>query len=385
MNAVPIPPRESVFSSSEKSRIGIVSPCYGLEKVSYALQPEGFDFFKVTTWPFQKLPSKSNYLDNTRFLFPTKTDLVHTFNKIPINGPRFIVSFELEFPRYFGPVSEKQLNFTKKILRSDRCVALLGLSETAADLAKSKFLTEGEPQIAEKIGVFKGGLPGKELVVKPREKDGPLKLLYVGNDYLRKGLVACAIAVGKLLDQGADIEFNVITNFDPNGYVGEKTEWTESILQPFLQRKQVKVVGPVPNATVKAYMRDSDALLFPTLDESLGWVPIEAGMEGTATIAASIFAIPEFIEHDKTGILLDVTLDSNTRRWEGIDHPNAATLFVEAQKQLAEQLVPAIERFLNDRDLSARLGEVAHTKMMRDYSSHAASDKLASLYKRFTS
>lgn len=383
MNAVPIPPRENLFSSSDLSRIGIVSPCYGLEKVSYALQPAGYDFFKVTTWPLQRLPLKSNYLDNTRLLLPTKTKLVHTFNKIPMNGPRFIVSFELEFPRYFGPVSERQMRFTKKLLRSERCAALLGLSETAANLAKRQFEALGEPEIAGKIGVFKGGLPEKALVEREVDTSAPLRLLYVGNDYLRKGLVSIAIAIGKLLDQGADIQLDIVTNFDNRGYVGKETDWTRSIMEPFLEREQVNVVGPVPNATVKEYMRNSDALLFPTLDESLGWVPIEAGMEGTATIASRIFAIPEFVEHEQTGLLLDVPLNPETGRWEGINHPDADTLFEQAQKSLANALIPAIEIFLNDRSLSKTWGENAHAKMIRDYSSKKAAAELSSIYKRF--
>jgi len=380
MNAVPIPPREGLFSSSRNRRIGIVSPCYGLEKVSYALQPEGYDFFKVTSWPLQKLPSKSNYLDNTRLLFPTKTDLIHTFNKIPMNGPEFIVSFELEFPRYFGPISEKQMAFTKRLLRSERCVGLLGLSDTAAMLAKRQFEAQGEGTIAQKIDVFKGGLPGKPLVDKTIDESAPLKLLYVGNDYLRKGLVACAMAVGKLLDQGANIEFDIITNFDDGGYVGKRSGWTESILKPFLERDQVNVLGGVPNAVVKECMKNSDALLFPTLDESLGWVPIEAGMEATATIAAKIFAIPEFVEHQTTGILLDVPLNPETGRWIGINHPESDSLFVEAQKGLSEQLVPAIESFLNNRSLARTYGVSAYHKMMKNYSSETATKHLSSIY-----
>ncbi|UTW44888.1 glycosyltransferase family 4 protein [bacterium SCSIO 12696] len=383
LNAIKIPDREPINLAPGGINIGIVSPCYGLEKVSYALKPDNYNFYKLRTVPWEGISSRHNFYENNRILLPTRTDLIHTFNKVPMNGPPFIVSFELEFPRHFGPVKNWQTELTRKALRSDRCTALLGLSDSAAKLAIQGFEAAGEYEIAKKIRVFRGGISSSTIIdtpPKPPVSNRPLQLLFVGNDYLRKGLLACILAVENLQEKGADIELSVISSLDKHTYCGEESEESKKIMQRAQSNPWIKLLGAQPNATVKEFMKGTDMLLFPTLDESLGWVPIEAGMEGTASVCTNIFAIPESIEHEQSGLLLNVPLNSNTNRWEGINRPDMNSLFMPMQYNLAEQLSNSLEKLLNEPDYCQKLGKAAKLRMEERYSTKFASEKLSSIY-----
>src|SRR5687768_13152292 len=111
-SATPAPPKRWGVRRrrSEPRAVGVVSPHYGLERVSYMLPVPGYEFHTVRRVPFQRLEKSGTFWANTPVLLDRSASLVHTFNMLPLNGPRFVTSFEVELPRYLGNPRPWQMN-----------------------------------------------------------------------------------------------------------------------------------------------------------------------------------------------------------------------------------------------------------------------------------
>ena len=188
--------------------IGILTPGYGLEKVSYGLEPKGYYFKKINRIPFQKIVKTDNILTQCPAILSTGIDLVHSFNMLPLNK-NFIVSFENELPRFFGESQEKYYKFGYDILQSDRCRGIYGLSEASKYAATKRMVEYGYPDLAQKIGVFRGGLNVPNVEYE-KEKSGPLKVCFVGENLPHKGIEGTIKGLERLYKNGLNLEFTVV-------------------------------------------------------------------------------------------------------------------------------------------------------------------------------
>lgn len=94
---------------------------------------------------------------------------------------------------------------------------------------------------------------------------------------------------------------------------------------------RISVPGWVEPARVEALLREANILVLPSLSENLPMSVIEALAHGAAVICTPVGALPDIIEHEKTG------------------------LFVEPGS--AEGLASALGRLIEDPGLRRRLGE----------------------------
>lgn len=94
---------------------------------------------------------------------------------------------------------------------------------------------------------------------------------------------------------------------------------------------RISVPGWVDSARVEALLHDANILVLPSLSENLPMSVIEALAHGAAVICTPVGALPDIIEHEKTGLLVE---------------PGDA-----------EGLASALGRLIEDPDLRRRLGE----------------------------
>jgi glycosyltransferase involved in cell wall biosynthesis len=320
--------------------VGLVSPGYGAEKVSYGLPTRRYQYRKLRRLPLRRLDRNGTFWGETPVVLDNSLALLHTFNEIAVSRHPFIVSFEKELPRYLGQPSAWMHEVGLKLLRSPRCRRLLALSEVAARVARERFQSRGAPEVAAKVGVFRGGIGLPPETSAPPEKcaRGPLRLLFVGADAFRKGIVPVVRAVEGCRREGLEVELTVVSavrggaGYAHREYTPSAPEWRCKLQElPFIQHYE-----GLPNQRVREEMRRHDALVFPTFDESLGWVIVEAGVEGLPTIATNIFAIPELIDDRRSGALVELELGAEFR-WQGIWETG------EARRQAIERADGIIE------------------------------------------
>ena len=363
--------------------VGIINPGYGYERVSYALNHNEFSFKRLYTLPLYKLlKAQTNFYRETPLVMDVSVDLLHTWNSLPLCRKPFVVSYECELPRYLGNVKPWQLNFGKKILRSNRCRKILALSEAAKNRLAHSLTEPGDDKIINKIDVFRGGV---SLPISPKEsysRTGPLDLLFVGTDAVRKGIMSLFYACEELIRQGLDIKLTFIGGFSETCYVyGEHIPDISKLEKSLISASWVEYKGRVPINTVFEKMKLSDVLVFPTFDESLGWVPIEAGLLGVPTIATDIFALPELIDNEKTGRLISIDKRGD-RRFVGLDTTGniLKNHLDKANADIQEGLCNAIQDMYSNRHKIEKYGRAARVKLGKMYSVEEATLMIKKAY-----
>jgi len=373
------------FSNQGKRiTVGICNPGYGYERVSYSLNLMDFNFKRLYTVPLYRVfRSDSQFYKYTPVVFDFGVNLLHTWNSLPISIHPFVVSFECELPRYLGCVFPWQMKFGKKVLRSKRCRGILALSEAA----KNKFTLDCEQDddvdLIKKLVVFRGGVDLPITHKNTYSVSGPLKLLFVGTDAVRKGIVPLYNACQNLIQQGVDISLTFIGGFNERCYVyGEHMPDIKKLDDQLKSSEWVDYQGKVPVMEVLTQMKVHDILAFPTFDESLGWVPIEAGLLGVPTIATDIFAIPELVVHKETGYLISISKRTD-RRFIGLGTVGNEQRqhLDDTEKAIESELVTAINYLYENRKIIEKWGRASRSKLEKMYSPKVAQPQLSKIYK----
>jgi len=384
----PPPVHAGLLRDGSRRRVGVLNPYYGLEKVSYALPLEKFSFVTVKAVPIHRyLDKRGTFWAQTPFVADRSVELVHTFNSLPLNSRRFVVSFEMELPRYLGRCSSAQMNFGWRLLRSNRCKAILALSEAARKFLEARLLRSGNTDLGAKLGVFRGAVSSEDMTgaLDGRvDHSGPLRLIFVGADARRKGLVPLLGALQKLRNGGLEVVLTVVSSVEDHTYVFPDDFHPAAELRARIPALSwVRYHPHLPNARVKELMRRSDLFVLPTLDESLGWAIVEAGMAGLPLISTNVFAIPELVQDGEGGRLLPLELNEDLR-WnsiylgDGAKRKAAAQAFAIIEEKLVEWLNDANA----NRALLRKWGRASRDRLSRMYDSERAAATLEQIYRR---
>lgn len=179
--------------------------------------------------------------------------------------------------------------------------------------------------------------------------DRPLRILFVGGDFERKGgyllLEAFQSLRQSLLESGTDAETAI------------EVELCLVTKENIPLTPGVCVYNNLqPNSDeLKQLYFDSDIFCLPTLGDCLPMVLSEAGAVGLPTVASSVAAIPELIRHELTGLIVN-------------------------SGQVTE-LKDALLRLVSDPEFRAKLGAQAARHARQNYDSGKNSEKLLMLMK----
>ena len=381
------PPPRQLLGYNRRHSVGVISPAYGLEKVSYSLRPAGYDFYKVVRVPFSRRELNGSFVSQTPIIWDGPVELVHAFNEIPIGMRPYVISFEIELPRYLGNPKAWHLKFGFDQLASPRCRRLLAMSEIGAQLFAENAKRMGYPGLVEKLVVFRGAIsvaPREERPPVAGDASVPLKLLFVGRDGFRKGLIPTIDALEELVRLGVNIEATIICRCsDDSDYTnrGMTTNFA-SIRKRIEAEPRFTYLPYATNAAVHDLMRSHDALLFPTLDESLGWVAVEAALAGLPVITTNVFALPELVIDGENGFILPINLRED-RRWRGLNLSGPAFV-AEAEATfsiLREGIIDRVMRLARNRSLIGSMGISGRQRMERLYGHARASETLSCIYR----
>lgn len=373
---------------NERPTIGVLQPCYGAGHTIYGLGTSKYNFRKVPAFPFGPLLSRYPFLRFTPFLLDMRLPLVHSWNAIPLNKD-FLVSFELELPRYLGSPNDEHVVFGLKQLASSRCKGILALSEFAYKFAELRFKKYGFDELIDKMSIFRGGVPDLD-PQNYMNKEGvfPLKQhdftgVVIGTSLFRKGGMYAIEAFKRLReDEGLDVSLTLIGNFEEqcyalNPYTPSRDVWQKKALE----YDWIKFTGPIPFNQIFPSLLAHDVCLSVSIDESLGWLPIEAAMMGKPVAGARVCAFPEFVHHKKTGWLIDVPLRDDGR-WIGIDNAGQAKkqLNEEVFDTLVQGIMDCVRTLYNDRSLARTWGQEGRRRIQEIYGMKQAKERLEEIY-----
>lgn len=378
-------PARLIGAWKKRHAVGVVAPSYGTEKVSYGLAPPGYTFHKLLRVPLQRLETHGTFWHNTPLLLDHPVELVHTFNELPLGMRPFVVTFENELPRYLGEPVRWQLDAGYALLASPRCRRIMALSEAAATGLRARLAERGLESVATKLCVFRGTVLHAPLPAggNPQARgSGPLRVLFVGRDAFGKGLLPTLDAIDACRAQGAAIEATIVCNFELRRYISKGRDADSSqTLQRMQSMPGITYHARLPNAEIHRLMQTHDVLAFPTLDESLGWVAIEAAMAGMPVITTDVFALPELVHDGRTGVL--IPLDRNhTGRWAGLwlDGTEFDAQVARTFENIRSGMERALMSFADNPGRVASMGAAARAHMESLYGFSVVQRQLACIY-----
>jgi glycosyltransferase involved in cell wall biosynthesis len=238
-------------------------------------------------------------------------------------------------------------------LLGPECIALIAMSEYARRqcLHQNRNFS-GRSALEAKLRVVHPAVSARR--ASPKTGSGEIKLLFVGTDFMRKGLPALLRAHARLRERGLPVETVVISSlaWSPDDYIGPASqEYVSRELRRLDQPGLVHHSG-LPNSAVLELMTSADFLVFPTFHETFGYVSLEALACGTPVIVTATCAQPELVEHGRNGFLLPFENEPRIGKWVWT-YRNRDPGYLDAYEHAVGALATAIEeticRFWEDR------------------------------------
>ncbi len=175
-------------------------------------------------------------------------------------------------------------------------------------------------------------------------------VLTVGFVGRRKGALNTLAAVPALVRHNPSIKFVFVGGEE---FLGESQPVLEKIATDHLE-PWVRVVGEVPHARVASYLACADVFLLPSLQEGMPIALLEALRAGLPVIVSRVGAMPEMIEHGKTGLLI--------------------------APGKPEDIVEAVKRIMDDTELRARLARNGRALFEEQFEVAACVKQISKIY-----
>jgi glycosyltransferase involved in cell wall biosynthesis len=209
-----------------------------------------------------------------------------------------------------------------------------------------------------------------------------LRVLFVGRDIFRKGLLPTLDALDDLRAHGVQIEATIVCALIAEDYTSKgRSADRAALIDRMMRSPNITHRFSVPNEEVHSLMQSHDVFLFPSVDESLGWVAVEAAMAGMPIIATDIFAIPELVVDGKTGFLIPMRVNEISR-WAGLAlrGQELDQEFAYSFSTIREHLVRHLTRLAGAPELVRTMGDASKCHIEKLYSVSTARRTLASIY-----
>lgn len=249
-----------------------------------------------------------------------KFDLIHTFNAIPYTKNPWIVTFESILPRTIGSYGSKISSLILDRLARENCRQIIAMS----DYAKNRFLHQHRdwaklPLILNKLKIIPPNFPLKTDIPKSYTSEKPLELIFVGNDFARKGGVVALRIARKAREKQLPLKVNIISkmNYGVKVYTDHFDALKYHQDLQLLSLPNVNLYQNLSNQEVIKLLWQSHFQVMCTLDDTYGFSILEGFSVGTPAITSNVCALPEFVQHDQNGFIVDLVLD-RYRRWEGL-------------------------------------------------------------------
>jgi glycosyltransferase involved in cell wall biosynthesis len=270
-----------------------------------------FDLYKLRDFIYFKRFKKTNHsLHNSfddRFSY-SKADVYHFFNGVNFGDKPWISTFEGILPR-FGNNKIMERKAIKAILKSN-CKQLIAFSEFNYQMQLS-FIQREYPEafdiIKSKTQIILPPQDTSQFINHDRFNNiQTLKLLFVGHDFFRKGGREVFNVVENLVKKGHKVELTIVSKLQSDNFITDTSSKDSELWRNKI--KQVtfcKYHQQLPSNDINILMRESHLLLIPSLQDTFGYVVLEAQSNGLPVVSTSIRAFPE-INNDSCGYLINI-------------------------------------------------------------------------------
>ncbi len=148
---------------------------------------------------------------------------------------------------------------------------------------------------AKATAVVRNGIVLPAPVEKNRDKNSPCKFIFAARLTVEKGCEVLLEAL-KLLPEDLSFEFSI----------AGKGDYADKFIELAKKDSRIRYLGYISGEEKDRIFKNSDWLLIPSLwYENAPVVIVEAAAYKMGVIGSNIGAIPEFVQHEKTGLLFE--------------------------------------------------------------------------------
>jgi glycosyltransferase involved in cell wall biosynthesis len=248
----------------------------------------------------------------------------------------------------FSESSEKSKRNILTMLEHPLCKFIVPWSYAAENSLKL-LLGKGYEQIGHKVEVVYPAIACHHDTHPQRLSTASQaqRFLFIGRDGPRKGLHELLTAFD-VVSNKADVALTVISS------------GAQKLASQYGSNNKIAFFNSNFSLSelVSRFYMESDCFVFPTLADTFGLVLLESMSCGVPVVTTRQFASPEIVDHEVDGMLLN-----NEPLF--LDRPSGSTIHGEseytlgsfARKQLVEELIWSLNRFVTEQQLGRHLGE----------------------------
>lgn len=294
-------------------------------------------------------------------------DVVHSSRGfIPIGPNRFVV--DVEHASSFVGMDHDRLRSSRTrrivtgLLASAKCCRVLPHCEAAM---RTLSLLSDEKGLMDKATVLYPAIDGA-LFGAPRTSEDPPHLLFMGEYFWKGGrelLEACRQLRNKL-------DFRLT-------YISLRVHPPQHVIQKARDEIQMQYFeGPVARRELINEIYPSvDVFAMPTYIDTFGYAFLEAMACGIPCVGTRHFAVPEIIQHEVTGFIVNPPMTFFDGR--GLGHPEMSPEGFDNSQTISE-LKDCLSRLIESRSLRERMGARGKAEVVEGKFSIAARNAILS-------
>jgi len=319
--------------------------------------PEGYRYRRAIDLPISRLGLKSKFARQTKW--PLRLPFYHLYHSynaiIPWNVP-WVVEVESQIPRY-GDLDESSRFFQWGVdrLRSDACRHIMFTSKATRRLNQDNFSRWGIPESKCSV-VYRAVELGN---YRAPATEGPLRLLFAGNGFYRKGGLELLRAFEQL--NHLDIRLHIISSFDVDWAVYPTQEEKAYVHRMIADYDAITVESNVPHHRVIAAMQDADGFVATTYADPFNNTVLEAMSCGCAVVTSRVRALEEIVGPATMRFATEV---------EG-----------KPQKEVVRFICQHIEELCADRETLVTQAEALYERVKKYFSIDVRNKQLGTVYR----
>lgn len=202
-------------------------------------------------------------------------------------------------------------------------------------------------------------VPWAKVSERPDIGTMPIKVLYLSNIQPSKGALEFLCAAKQVIANSREVRFVLAGPFRNNEFKSQILSYIEK----HELTNYIDLPGGVYGEEKEKLFSESDIFVFPTKNEALPLVNIEAMRAGLPVISSSEGAIPEVVQHGETGFIVDPSSTSEIAHYIMVlaqDGKLRKKMGKAARQAFEEKYTPeaytssvryAMEFFLNNKEL----------------------------------
>jgi glycosyltransferase involved in cell wall biosynthesis len=338
------------------------------------------DIFKLRDFIHFKLFNNNNYYlhnsFNDKFSFP-KADVYHFFNGINYGDKPWVCTFEGFLPRYGNnKVHEKK---AIEAMAKPNCKKLIAFSQFNYNI-QLDFIKSSYPYVYDIIKEKSCVIYPPQAILKPFnfskfDNINTLKLLFVGREFFKKSGREVFNVVERLVTKGFDIELTIVSKLSTDDFISNTSKedsraWVEKIkCAPFCNYHE-----SLSNEKVLQLMSTSHVFVFPSLQDTFGYVVLEAQAFGTPVISTNIRALSE-INNERCGWLIDLP---QTEKGFADVYTNG---YAPISSIIEHKLEKILSSILNDTSILKQKAKKSTERIQNSHCVEKFSEKILSIYK----